>query len=211
MKLTSFFAFRDTSSHPSTSPLASAPSLWALSMAASRASSMGPSHVLSAVPSPMPLPIPSPSLELYADSSEGGNEDDGDLDDGDLGDEDMDNEDIDDEDIDNEDMDNKDLDLDLDKDKDVDEDEDANDLDAKDEDNEMGDNMEVEVEVEVEAVGSEGKENYTDRFMEASGHEPKAKDEIQEWRELRDQIQADIKAAYKRGEPFTHINKLLAL
>jgi len=133
------------------------------------------------------------------------------LDDRDLGDKDIDNEDIDDKDIDNEDMDNKDLDLDLDEDEDVDEDEDANNLDAEDEDNKMGDNMEVEVEVEVEAVGSEGKENYMDRFMEASGHEPKAKDEIWEWWELRDQIQADIKAAHKQGEPFTHINKLLAL
>jgi len=63
MKLTDL-GFQVTSSPPSTSPPTSISSSWALSVAASRVSSLGSSYMLLVVPSTMPLPIPSPEPSL---------------------------------------------------------------------------------------------------------------------------------------------------
>jgi hypothetical protein len=47
--------------------------------------------------------------------------------------------------------------------------------------------------------------------MEASGSQPKAKEEIRGWEELREQIKSDLEEAHKRHETLTHMNKLLIL
>jgi hypothetical protein len=47
--------------------------------------------------------------------------------------------------------------------------------------------------------------------MDARGCEPNAKEDICRWRELRDQIKADLEMAHKRQETLTHINQLLVL
>jgi hypothetical protein len=66
-------------------------------------------------------------------------------------------------------------------------------------------------EVEVEVVKSDDEEDEIDNFMEAGGCEPNAKEDIRGWRELRDQIKADLETAHKRHETLTHINQLLVL
>jgi hypothetical protein len=47
--------------------------------------------------------------------------------------------------------------------------------------------------------------------MEVSGCEPKPKEDIYGWPELRDQIKADLEAAHKQNASLTQINELLIL
>jgi len=76
---------------------------------------------------------------------------------------------------------------------------------ASNEDGDVEDNLEDDV------VESEGEEDDMDNFMEASGCEPNAKEDIRGWRDLRDQIKANLEAAHKRHDPLTQINKLIIL
>ena len=73
------------------------------------------------------------------------------------------------------------------------------------EDGDLVDNLEDDV------VESEDEEDNMDNFMEASGCEPNAKEDIRGWGDLRDQIKADLEMAHKRHDPLTQINKLLVL
>ena len=61
------------------------------------------------------------------------------------------------------------------------------------------------------AVNLEDEEDNADNFMEVSRCEPKARDEIHGWPELRDQIMSDIKEAHNRQASLKHINQLLVL
>jgi len=45
--------------------------------------------------------------------------------------------------------------------------------------------------------------------MEASGCKPKK--EIQEWKELRDKLKADLEVAYKQNESLMHMKELPVL
>jgi hypothetical protein len=47
--------------------------------------------------------------------------------------------------------------------------------------------------------------------MEASGSQPRAREEIRRWEELREQIKSDLEEAHRRHETLTHMNKLLIL
>jgi hypothetical protein len=60
-------------------------------------------------------------------------------------------------------------------------------------------------------IGSDNEEDDIDNVMEASGSQPKAKEEICRWEELREQIKSDLEEAHKRHETLTHMNKLLIL
>ncbi len=50
-----------------------------------------------------------------------------------------------------------------------------------------------------------------DNFMEASGSEPKAKEDIQSWKELREQLKLDWLEGQKKNKRPTHLNKLTIL
>lgn len=58
---------------------------------------------------------------------------------------------------------------------------------------------------------SEGEESDIDEFMAAGGSEPKAKEDIRNWHELREQIKSDLVAAHKRHDTLTCINQFLIL
>ena len=73
------------------------------------------------------------------------------------------------------------------------------------EDGNLEDNLEDDV------VESEDEEDNVDIFIEASGCEPKAKEDIRGWGDLRVQIKANLEAAHKHHDPLTQINKLLVL
>ena len=60
-------------------------------------------------------------------------------------------------------------------------------------------------------IGSDNKEDDIDNAIEASGSQPKAKEEICGWEELQEQIKSDLEEAHKRHETLTHMNKLLIL
>jgi hypothetical protein len=47
-----------------------------------------------------------------------------------------------------------------------------------------------------------------DKFMDASGSEPKAKDDIRSWEELREQLKSDLREGHKKHEAPTCLNKL---
>jgi len=55
------------------------------------------------------------------------------------------------------------------------------------------------------------EEDDMDNFMEASGSEPKAKEDIQSWKELREQLKLDWLEGQKKNERPTHLNKLTIL
>jgi hypothetical protein len=50
-----------------------------------------------------------------------------------------------------------------------------------------------------------------DNFMDASGAEPKAKEDIRSWEELRKQLKSDWVEGQKKNETPTHLNKLTIL
>jgi len=60
-----------------------------------------------------------------------------------------------------------------------------------------------------EALQSEAEEDIMDACMEASRCKPK--EEIQEWKELRDKLKADLEVAHKQNESLTHMKELLVL
>ena len=47
-----------------------------------------------------------------------------------------------------------------------------------------------------------------DNFMDAGGSEPKAKEDIRSWEELREQLKSDLLEGYKKNERPTNVNKL---
>ena len=59
--------------------------------------------------------------------------------------------------------------------------------------------------------GIDGENNDIDNFMAAGGSEPKAKHDIHDWHELREQIKSDLAMAHKQHEPLSYINQFLIL
>ena len=57
--------------------------------------------------------------------------------------------------------------------------------------------------------GEEEEEKDMDNFIDASGLEPNAKNDIRGWKELRDQIKSDMDEGHKRHDTRTRMNKLL--
>ncbi|KZT68737.1 hypothetical protein DAEQUDRAFT_745617 [Daedalea quercina L-15889] len=55
------------------------------------------------------------------------------------------------------------------------------------------------------------EEGMTDTLLDASGMEPRAKEDIRGWHELREQIKADLAKTKKRHATLTEINQLLIL
>ena len=55
---------------------------------------------------------------------------------------------------------------------------------------------------------SEREEDDMDNFMDAGRSEPKAKEDIRSWEELREQLKSDLLEGYKKNERPTHVNKL---
>jgi len=47
--------------------------------------------------------------------------------------------------------------------------------------------------------------------MEASGREPKLKEEVHSWLDLRDKIKADLEAAHKQKASLMQMKELLVL
>jgi len=58
---------------------------------------------------------------------------------------------------------------------------------------------------------SEREDDDMDNFMDASGTEPKVKDDIRLWEELREQLKSDMVEGYKKNESPTILNKLTIL
>ena len=58
---------------------------------------------------------------------------------------------------------------------------------------------------------SEREEDEMDGFMDACGSEPKAKDDIRSWEELREQLKSDLLEGYKKNATPTILNKLMVL
>jgi hypothetical protein len=58
---------------------------------------------------------------------------------------------------------------------------------------------------------SDREEDDTDTFMEASGSEPKAKEDIRSWKELQEQLKSDWLEGQKKKETPTRLNKLTIL
>jgi len=73
------------------------------------------------------------------------------------------------------------------------------------------DNLEDNLRHLDEEINSEREEDDMDNFMEASGYEPKAEEDIRGWRELRDQIKTELEAAHRQRAPLSHLNKHLVL
>ena len=60
-------------------------------------------------------------------------------------------------------------------------------------------------------VGSRGKEDDMDNFMDISSAEPKAKKDIHSWEELQKQLKSDWVEGQKKNEMPTYLNKLTIL
>ena len=73
------------------------------------------------------------------------------------------------------------------------------------------DNLEDNLQHLDEEIDSEREEDNMDNFMEASGYEPKAEEDIHGWRELRDQIKTELEAAHRQHAPLLYLNKHLVL
>jgi len=58
---------------------------------------------------------------------------------------------------------------------------------------------------------SEREEDEMDGFMDACGSEPKVKDNIRSWEELREQLKSDLLEGYKKNATPTILNKLTVL
>jgi hypothetical protein len=59
--------------------------------------------------------------------------------------------------------------------------------------------------------GEEEEEEDMDNFINASGSEPNAKNDICGWKELRDQIKSDMDEGHKQHDTRTRMNKLLLI
>jgi len=64
---------------------------------------------------------------------------------------------------------------------------------------------------EEEGNTSEREDDDMDNFMDASRTEPKMKDDIRLWEELREQLKSDMVEGYKKNESPTILNKLTIL
>jgi hypothetical protein len=62
-----------------------------------------------------------------------------------------------------------------------------------------------------DTISSEGEEEDTDLLLDAVGAEPKAKDDVRSWEELREQIKDDQRQGHKEHAPHSHMNKLTLL
>ena len=60
-------------------------------------------------------------------------------------------------------------------------------------------------------IGSEGEKKDTNLLLDAVGSEPKVKDDVRSWEELREQIKDDLKMGYKKHAPHVHMNQLMIL
>jgi len=60
-------------------------------------------------------------------------------------------------------------------------------------------------------IGLDNKEVNINNTIEASGSQPRAREEICRWEELREQIKSDLEEAHRRHKTLTHMNKLLIL
>jgi hypothetical protein len=58
---------------------------------------------------------------------------------------------------------------------------------------------------------SDGEEEEMDDFHDAGGTQPKAKEDVQGWEELHEQIKADLETAHRQNAALTQINQLLIL
>jgi len=59
--------------------------------------------------------------------------------------------------------------------------------------------------------GEEEEEKDMDNFIDASGLEPNAKNDIRGWKELQDQIKSDMHERHKQHDKHACLNKLLIL
>jgi len=66
-------------------------------------------------------------------------------------------------------------------------------------------------ELDMLGVGEDGEEDDIDDFMEASGAEPNAKEDIRDWKDLREQIKSDLTMAHKNHDSLSRINQFLIL
>jgi len=62
-----------------------------------------------------------------------------------------------------------------------------------------------------DVIGSEGEEEDTNLLLDAVGAEPKVKDDMRSWEELREQIKDNQRQEYREYAPHSHINKLIIL
>jgi len=62
-----------------------------------------------------------------------------------------------------------------------------------------------------EATQSEGKKNDIDDVFDATGFEPKAKDKVHGWEELREQIKEDLRKGHRAHKPLSQMNQLTIL
>jgi hypothetical protein len=60
-------------------------------------------------------------------------------------------------------------------------------------------------------LDSEDEEDNVDSFLDAGGAEPRAKEDVRGWPELREQIKDDLRAASRQHASLTQINKLIIL
>jgi hypothetical protein len=57
----------------------------------------------------------------------------------------------------------------------------------------------------------DGEEEEMDDFHDTGGTQPKAKEDVRGWEELREQIKADLEMAHRQNVALTQINQLLIL
>jgi hypothetical protein len=62
-----------------------------------------------------------------------------------------------------------------------------------------------------DTIGSEGEEEDTNLLLDAVGAEPKVKDDVRSWEELREQIKDDLRQGHREHAPHSHMNKLTVL
>ena len=58
---------------------------------------------------------------------------------------------------------------------------------------------------------SDREEDEMDNTMDTTRSEPKAKEDIRPWEELREQLKSDWVEGYKKHKTPTHLNKLMIL
>jgi hypothetical protein len=69
----------------------------------------------------------------------------------------------------------------------------------------------IESDSNADSSSGNEEEEDIDNFMAAGGSEPKAKEDIRDWNELRDQIKSDLTMAHKQHQPLSRINQLMIL
>jgi hypothetical protein len=66
-------------------------------------------------------------------------------------------------------------------------------------------------DVHDDAISSDGEEEDTDLLLDAVVSEPKAKEDVRSWEELREQIKDDLHRGHKKHAPHAHTNQLTIL